>query len=96
MLCIQLPSSFYQPRSTNNSCKSRGSSVGHSREGSSDGIDDGLGNNSRHTLSPGSSSIGNPFEINSPMINGGGIVHQRQVYNSKKFIMFFLRPAPQL
>lgn len=78
-----MPSSFYQPRTLSNSCKSRGSSVGHSREGSSDGIDDGGGG--RHNLSPGSSSIGNSFEMNqiasSTMMSiGGGIVHQRQVY----------------
>lgn len=77
----KLPSSFYQPRSINNSYKSRGSSVGHSREGSSD---DGLGCSSgRHTLSPSSmknfSSIQAFNGFNQSNFSGDGIVHQRQV-----------------
>ncbi|CAD5229635.1 unnamed protein product [Bursaphelenchus okinawaensis] len=59
-----------------NSCKSRGSSVGHSREGSSD---DGFGSSGRQTLSPSSissSNIGaqNYSHYSQPM----NVVHQRQ------------------
>ncbi|CAD5234170.1 unnamed protein product [Bursaphelenchus xylophilus] len=59
-----------------NTCKSRGSSVGHSREGSSD---DGFGSSGRQTLSPSSISSSNigaqNFSHYSQPIN---VVHQRQ------------------
>ncbi|KAI6192016.1 hypothetical protein M3Y97_00290300 [Aphelenchoides bicaudatus] len=72
---IGLPNSLYSyPKNT---CKSRGSSVGHSREGSSD---DGFGSSGRQTLSPASISSSNvqnynPHYTTSQPIN---VVHQRQ------------------
>ncbi|KAI6205048.1 hypothetical protein M3Y94_00748100 [Aphelenchoides besseyi] len=71
-----IPNSYYNyPRNT---CKSRGSSVGHSREGSSD---DGFASSSgRQTLSPSSissSNIGNQ-NFNAHYSQPNNVVHQRQ------------------
>uniref|UniRef100_A0A915EQB4 Uncharacterized protein n=1 Tax=Ditylenchus dipsaci TaxID=166011 RepID=A0A915EQB4_9BILA len=79
----KLPSSFYQPRTVGLS-KSRGSSVGHSREGSSD---NDIANSGRHTLSPSSSTFpqlgaaGGHYgsgAMDGSAVGAGGIIHQRQ------------------
>ncbi|KAI6229713.1 Yorkie-like protein [Aphelenchoides fujianensis] len=72
---VSFPLSYHNyPRSNP---KSRGSSVGHSREGSSD---DGFGSSGRQTLSPSSISSSNigAQNFNANYTQPSNVVHQRQ------------------
>lgn len=81
-----LPSSFFVQKPRN-----RGSSAGHSPQGSSD---DGIGSNSRNTLSPGSISSSGPSpahkrQVSAPELLNNQAIHE--MYNHRP-----MQPAPPL